>query len=107
MTYYHFTLKQNINSIRQNGLIPLFQSGLSLGKKSNAVVYLTTEPQYIQRVVRDCRPYVRLEIDIDGLPIEPENDWSKIYVSPEFYPKEHTTFVCKSIIPPGRIHTES
>ena len=99
--YYHFTLAQNINTIFRRGLIPKFRNGLGRQAKMS-VVYLTTDPNYILSVAINPKRYVRLEIDVRGLQINPEHDWSKIYIHPSYYPK-HTTFICTSTIQPERI----
>jgi hypothetical protein len=64
-------------------------------------IFLTSDPDYVvetmdRRVYDSC--YL-LEVNCKGLDIQPEHDWTKIYVHPKFYPNgAQKTFICKKDI---------
>ena len=103
MILYHFTKKENLQNILDNGLIINSNvKGLQCRGKRNCI-FLTNDKNYIHKVVSDVSNYIMINVNVDGLKIEPEHDWSKIYKDEKFYPKKHITFICNENIDKCRL----
>ena len=74
-------------------------------------IFLTSKKDYINEVElkENINEYIRLEVNCDGLEIENELNFSKIYKDERFYPYNyiHYRFIYKNNIDKNRIRWQS